>query len=66
LEAKDSPSNKRANRPIIGGEDGEGFDNSSFGMPGIENKVTCGDLMLFIALRNDIMKLTQRQKSAGA
>jgi len=50
----------------MGGEGREDTQKSSFGMPGIENKVTCGDLMLFIALRNDIMKLTQRQKSAGA
>jgi len=50
----------------MGGEGREDAKKSSFGMFGIENKVTCGDLMLFITTSNGIMKLTQRQKSAEA
>ncbi len=33
-------------------------------MLGIEYRVTCGDLMLLSRALRDIMKLTQRQKSA--
>jgi len=47
-----------------GGERDEEPRKAVYGMYGIEIYLTCGDLMLLSVVRRDIIKLTQRQKSA--
>jgi len=50
LATKDSPNKKEYIDLLMGGEGREDILKNSFGMSGIEFKVTCGDLSLFIAI----------------